>query len=181
MPIEKEVKVKEYKSEVLVDFDGTKSMGGPKVLIQEDAYQGEILGAELIEVPAYNAPGQTEKKVVFTIRLSGDGSENAELPLYANPVVKKSGGKGYNNSKLYDLLEKSGELDAAKKSFEALETFEGLTGFFDAAFKGRKCKVLVKTRNKGTENAYSTIGDVVRFEPKEGAKAQAEAEAGALL
>lgn len=168
MPIEKQVEVKNY--DVLVDFEGTKSSGPPKMLIQEDAYPGQVLSVSLVEVPAYDKPGVTENKLVFQIKLFGEGSDNAVLPLYANPVIKKSGSKGYNNSKLYDLLDKAGELDNAKKSAEVLGTFEGLTNFFDSVLRGRKCKALVKTRNKGSDNPYSTIGDVVRFEPKQEGK-----------
>lgn len=163
MPETKQVKVKSY--DVLVDFEGKKSSGTSKILIPEDAYQGEVKSVDLVEVPAYDQPGITEKKVVFQIQLSGEGSDNAVLPLYSNPVIKKSGNKGYSNSKLFDILEKGGELENAKATHEALETFDGLVGFFHARFKGRKCKVLVKIRNRGTDNPYSTIGDIVRFEP----------------
>ena len=173
MPIEtKEVKMKPERKEVLVDFEGTSKEAEAKILIQEDSYKGEIIGVDLISVPAYEQPKGAketlmENKVVFQIKLSGEGSDNAVLSMYANPVIKKSSGtKGYSNSKLFDLLEMAGELEEAKSQWEALETLKGLVGFLSARLVGRNVKALVKTRNKGTENAYSGIGSVVRFEAK---------------
>ena len=177
MPIEsKEVKIKNERKEVFVDFDGTSKEAEANVLIQEDSYPGEIVSVDLISVPAYEQPKGAketvmENKVVFHIKLSGEGSNDAVLSMYANPIIKKSSGtKGYSNSKLFDLLDMSGELDAAKASWEALETLKGLVGFLSAKLVGRKVKALVKTRNKGTENAYSGIGSFVRFEPKPAAE-----------
>ena len=168
MPESKEVKPKNYdkkRSEVLVDFEGT-SQDYSKPLIAEDSYKGTIAGVDLVDVPAYNQPGVVEKKVVVQVKLEGEGSDNVTLPLYANPVIKKSSGtKGYSNSKLYDLLVNAALLDEAKKSHEALETYEGLVGFLDAKLKGRRVKALVKNRRKGTDSVYSSIGDILRFEP----------------
>ena len=172
-PEEKKTEIKNYdgkRKEVFVDFNGT-SQEYAKALIAEDSYKGAIEAASLIDVPAYNQPGITEKKVVIQVKLEGEGSDNVTLPLYANPIVKKSSGtKGYSNSKLYDLLVNAGELEEAKKQHEALETFEGLVGFLDARLKGRRVKALVKNRRKGTDSVYSSIGDILRFEPTQNQK-----------
>lgn len=168
--VKKEEKSEEKKerTEVYVDFDGTSGLPSTKIIIVEDSYAGKIWQVDLIETPVYNKPGTLQKKVVFQVALSGEGSDEAVLPLYANPVVKKSSGtKGYSNSKLYDLLVAAGELEEAKKQHEALETFEGLVGFLHARLKGRKCKALVGTVNKGSEKAYSVVKSILRFEPKE--------------
>ena len=165
-------KKENVRSEVPIDLDGTandESMRD-KVLIQEDSYFGEILIADMAEVKKYTQPKDAkevamEKKIIFTIKLDGEGSENAELPLYCNPIIKKSGGqKGYSNSKLYDILDMAGELDSVKKNKEKVSTYEGLISFLKEALEGRKIKALVKTSNKGTDRAYSTVNQIVRFE-----------------
>ena len=164
----KEMKQTTERKQVFVDFDGT-SQDYSKPLIAEDSYKGVIEAVDLIEVPSYNNPEVKEKKVVVKIKLEGEGSDGVVLPLYANPIVKKSSGtKGYSNSKLYDLLVNAGLLDDAKKTHEALETFEGLVGYLSAKLVGRKVKALVKNRRKGTDGAYSSVGDILRFEPAEG-------------
>ena len=166
MTEEKKEDVKVERKEVFVDFDGSGGRVSTKILIPEDSYQGVVSRVDLIESPVYNKPGQLQKKVVIQVQLHGEGSEDAELPLFANPVIKKSGGtKGYSNSKLYDVLESANVLEEAKGAHEALETFEGLVGFLDARLKGRKCKALVSTVNKGSDNAYSTVKNILRFEP----------------
>ena len=168
-----EEKEEKERTEVFVDFDGTGGQPSTKVLIPEDSYQGVIDRVDLVKLPVYNHPDQTQQKVLVQVQLSGDGSEDSVLPMYANPVIKKSGGaKGYSNSKLYDLLVAAGELEKAKAQHANLETYKGLVGFLDARLKGRKCKVLVGTTNKGSENAYSTVKSILRFEPSGGVQSE---------
>ncbi len=160
------------RSEVPIDLDGTandESMRD-KVLIPADSYFGEILIADMADVKKYTQPEGakeivTEKKIIFTIKISGEGSKDAELPLYCNPIIKKSGGqKGYSNSKLFDILESAGELESVKENKDKIGTYEGLLSFLKEALEGRKIKALVKTSNKGTDRAYSTVSEIVRFE-----------------
>ncbi len=162
------VEKKEQKSErkeVFVDFEGTAGLPSSKVVIPEDSYAGTVEGVDLIETPVYNHPDQVQKKVVLRVKLSVDNGEDAVLSMYANPVIKKSSGtKGYSNSKLYDLLVSAGELDAAREQHDALETFEGLVGFLDVRLKGRGCKALVGTVNKGSEQEYSVVKSILRFD-----------------
>ena len=153
--------VEENRKEVLVDFDGKKPISN-KALVAEDAYNATFLSCSLEQVPSYNNPQVATNKVIFQVEL--EDAKKTVLPLFANPVIKKSSGtKGYTNSKLYDLLEKGGLLDEAKKQFVALETYKGLVGFLESVLRGRRARVVVKVSNKGTENAYSTIGSVVTF------------------
>ena len=63
------------------------------------------------------------------------------------------------------MLDKSGLLAEAKVDAEELAYLSSLVSWFNANLIGRKCKVLVKTRKKGMEGAYSSIADVLRFEP----------------
>ena len=167
MPIEtKEAKISkaEERKEVLVDFDGTSKANTPKVLIDEDAYDAIVVKCDLVTVPSYDDPKTPENKIVFTMGVKA--KEPVDLPLYCNPVIKKAsagGKKSYSNSKLYDIIEKAGLLEKAKKQHDVLETLQGLTSWLDASLRGRQCRVLVKTRNKGMENSYSTVADVVRF------------------
>jgi len=169
-----EIKIVEKKQErserkeVFVDFDGTAGLPSTKVTIPEDSYAGTVEGADLIETPVYNHPDQVQKKVVLRVKLSVDNDEEVVLSMYANPVIKKSSGtKGFSNSKLFDLLVSAGELETAKEQHDALETFEGLVGFLDARLKGRGCKALVGTVNKGSESAYSVVKNILRFDQQE--------------
>ena len=174
MPEEKKVEVKDFSNEskerksggVFLDFEGTSSQGFDKPLVAEDSYQGVIKACQAIETRKYDGNG-VEDKIIFNIEISGnDLKEPVELPLFANPIIKKSSGtKGYSNSKLYDLLDKSGLLAEAKVDAEELAYLSSLVSWFNANLIGRKCKVLVKTRKKGMEGAYSSIADVLRFEP----------------
>jgi len=161
----KEVEIKEYKESVLVDLDGTNSSVYEKPLVPEDSYQAIIKACQMFEVKKFDGPGK-ESKVVFAIEVSGEGLEEpVELPLYCNPVIKKSSGtKGFSNSKLYDVLDKAGLLNQAREDKAELAFLGSLVSWFNVNLVGRKCKVLVKTRNRGQDNAYSTVSDIVRFE-----------------
>lgn len=163
MPIEQK-KLEEKRKEVLVDFDGKAISAYPKVLIAEDAYQATIDSVNLVSVPDYDHPEQPVHKIVLQVRIG----ENM-LPLFANPVVKKAsaGGKGYSNSKLFDILEAANEIESAKKQVEALETFEGLAGFLEARLKGRACRVLVESSKSRAGDSYSTVKKIIRFEGAE--------------
>jgi len=153
------------KDEVCVDFEGLAQSSAPaKVLIEEDSYPGEITGVDLIKSASYENKNVIVDKVVFSIRLDDESVTDAELAMFVNPVIRKSGGTaGYSNSKLYDLLEKSGDLEKAKGFGPGLKTLVGLLEFLQETYVGRKCKALVKTVNKGTEKQYSSVGNIVRF------------------
>ena len=156
----------ENRKEVLVDFDGTSKPEFEKPLVDDDTYLALIKSCELVEVPSYDGKGTT-KKLIFSLGLE-DVKGKPEIPLYVNPVIKKSGGqKGYSNSKLFDLLVSAGELDNAKSNHAVLETFEGLHAWIEKVFVGRYCKVLTKTTNQGKDNAYSVVDKVIKFEPKD--------------
>jgi len=163
--VSKEVKVKERKDEVFVDFDGTSQSAAPvKVLIEEDSYLGEVAGVDAIKSASYENKNLLVDKVVFSIKLEDESVTDVELAMFVNPIIKKSSGTaGYSNSKLYDLLEKSGDLDKAKEQGDAIKSLAGLLEFLQLTYIGRKCKALVKTTNKGTEKQYSSIGNIVRF------------------
>ncbi len=166
--VSKEVKVKEHKDEVFVDFEGTAQSNAPKkVLVEEDSYFAEVTSVESIKAASYDNKSVLVDKLVFSMALEGEGSDGAELAMFVNPIIKKSSGTaGYSNSKLYDLLDKAGEMDNAKAKGDELKSLVGLVEFLQLAFMGRKCKVLVKTTNKGKENQYSSVGNVIRFEAK---------------
>ena len=156
----------EGRKEVLVDFEGKASQEFDKPLVDVDTYPGEIKACELVELPAYEGKG-TVKKLVFSIALEGT-AKVTEIPLFVNPVIKKSSGTvGYSNSKLYDLLVAADELENAKANHAGLETYEGLHAWCEMVFVGRRVKVLTRTTNLGKENAYSVVDKVIRFEPKE--------------
>ena len=175
----KEVVVKEHsgKDEVCVDFEGTTQSSAPaKVLIEEDSYLGVVVSVDLIKSASYDNKNVVVDKVVFAIRLDDEGVTDAELAMFVNPIIKKSSGtSGYSNSKLYDLLEKSGDLEAAKAQGDRIKKLVGLLEFLQATYVGRKCKALVKTTNKGTDKQYSSVGNIVRFVGKvEPAEKEAE-------
>lgn len=165
---------KEIRKEVFVDFEGKQAESeAPRLpLLQEDAYDGEIAGVDLVDTPSYDSKTKTVnraqlvKKIVFQVKLLNQ--KDVVLPHYANPIIKKAaaGGKGYSNSKLFDLLISAGLLESAKKSGEALETYQGLAAWLNVNMKGRKVRVLVGTSNKGTDKAYSSVKSIVRFEVK---------------
>jgi len=92
-----------------------------------------------------------------------------ELPLFANPTIRRSSGtKGFSNSKLFDLIDGAGLLGKAQTQAEDLKTFVGLTEWLSKNFVGRECKFLTKTTNKNTASAYSSVKTVVRFVPLDG-------------
>ena len=154
---------KKEKKEVLVDFEGTAGGEFDKALLDVDTYEGQFVSCEMIEAPVYEGTGTT-KRLVFSVSVNGC-AEDTEIPFYVNPVIKKSGGqKGYSNSKLFDLLVASGELDNAKANHAVLETFEGLFSWIEKAFVGKKCKFLTKTTNLGKDNAYSVVDKIIKFE-----------------
>ena len=164
------------KDEVCVDFEGTsQAQVVAKVLIEEDSYLGEVAGVDLIKSGSWDNKSVLVDKLVFAIKLDDEGVTDTELALFVNPTIKKSSGTpGFSNSKLYDLLEKSGDLEKAKEQGDRLKSLVGLLEFLQATYIGRKCKALVKTTNKGTDKQYSSVGNIVRFVDK--AKPAKEAE-----
>lgn len=144
----------------LVDFDGTQSTQYEKARIDEDAYDAVIAAVKLEEMPSFDDRTKKESKFVFVCKI-----DKNELPLFVSPVIKKSGGtKGYSNSKLYDILDKSKLLEEAKNDSEILrESYASMQLWLTARLVNRKVRVQVKNSNKGTEKEYSRVADILRF------------------
>ncbi len=168
----------EERKEVLVDFDGTSSKGGDyeKVRVADDSYKGQFMSCELVELPSFDKKSKV-KKLVFSIALV-DVEDRPEVSLYANTVISKASKKGFNNSKLFDLLELAGELPKAMGSESELENLLGLKTWFETVFVGKSCKVLTRTVNKGEESQYSCVDRVLSFDDRPVEEEEAEDKGG---
>lgn len=155
---------KTMNEDVLIDLNGSGNQNQKidRVLVAEDAYDAVIKSVSTIETKDFESK-QLKKKIVFQIAIMTEKGE-VELPLFVNPVIKKSSGtKGYSNSKLYDLLDNAKLLEQVAIAQEQINNVLALQDFLAGVLIGKKCRVLVKTTNKGKENAYSSIKDIVKF------------------
>jgi len=162
---------------VATNWDGSAPTKIDKPLIAEDVYEGAIAGIRLIEAKAYDSTDM-EFNLVYDVVLpevawtktNDDGSteetKGANLALWVKPKITKGSGT-FSNSKLFDLLEKGKLLEIAKaeteKFSDEIKGLDNLLEFLIKNFEGRKGKFIVKTRNKGKDNAYSSIKEVVNF------------------
>jgi hypothetical protein len=157
------IQEKEIKTEVLLDFDGEHAPESnfERVLIAEDSYNGKIKGIEKIELPNFTDKTKKETKLKVTIIV-----EEKELVHFLAPKIMKASTtskKKYSNSKLYDLLVDLKLKDKAKEKKEELTTIDGLQLFLSQELVGKTVRVQVKTSKANTDEAYSTIGKILRF------------------
>lgn len=153
----------EEKQEVLIDFEGENAPTTTfeRVLIAEDSYNGTIKAIEKAELPNFNDKTKKEVKLKLVIEVEGK-----ELAHFLAPKIMKastSSKKKYSNSKLYDLLVDLKLKDKAKELQDQLTTIDGLQMFLAQELTNKKVRVSVKTSKANTEEAYSTIGKILRF------------------
>ena len=152
------------RKEVYVDFEGKGGAKREKPLVPEDAYSGTIKSVQCFDAKKWQSQ-ETEKKLVFSIGLNQDSGEEVEVPYYVRPLITKGNKEaGYSSSNLYLLLEASGLLEDAQANQDSLETIDQLNVFLVNGFVGKKVRVMVKTARKNTEQAYSVVDKIVRFE-----------------
>jgi hypothetical protein len=153
----------EIKQEVLLDFDGENAPESnfERILIAEDSYNGKIKGIEKVELPNFNDKTKKETKLKVIIDIEGK-----ELAHFLAPKIMKASTtskKKYSNSKLYDLLVDLKLKDKAKEIKDQLTTIDGLQLFLSQELIEKTVRVQVKTSKANTEEAYSTIGKILRF------------------
>lgn len=144
--------------EVPINTDGKAKF--ETVLIEEDAYDATIRMVDAVEMPVFENPTAEETKIVFQIAIDG---KEVELPYFIKPYIVKSSGAKFSNSKLYDLLDKAGVIAKVPDYQEQIKKGGSLRLFLEKFVVGRRVRAQVKTSNKGKENAYSRVADVIRF------------------
>jgi len=106
---------------------------------------------------------EKENKLIFEVQVLDEG--NVEIPLFVKPKITKINTKGFNNSKLYDLLSLAGVLDKVEDRKEELKTLTGLLMFLEQELVGKEIRFASKNSNKDTDNEYSTVGEIYEFLP----------------
>lgn len=160
--------------EVEIDFEGnSKSQTSfEKILIPEENYWGKLVSIELNEMRKYNKPEEKENNLVFKFKIEDEANaehNNKEISHIASPKILKApptvkGGKVYNNSKLFDILETCGLLEKAKSRKEELRTKDGLRIFLNTEMQPHKFRLQVKTVKKTIpEEAYSIVGKILKM------------------
>lgn len=149
--------------EVLIDFEGENAPESnfERVLIPEDSYNGKVKQIDKVELPNFNDKTKKEMKLKVVVEVEGK-----ELVHFLAPKIMKASTtskKKYSNSKLYDLLVDLKLKDKAKEVKEQLVTIDGLQLFLSQELAGKMVRVAVKTSKANTEEAYSTIGKILRF------------------
>lgn len=150
--------------EITIDLEGTSQQENTRILVDEDAYDGIIRSIRAEQTKKYGAPNEKTTKIIFTIMIVDIKQGEVELSLFCNPkIVKSSGTKGFDNSKLYNILDKAHLLTQIAQDKQKIKTIQGLTEWLITNLGDKKVRVLVKTTNKGKQNAYSSINDIVKF------------------
>lgn len=172
--------------------------GQNKVWVVEDAYDGAISNiSDITKEIKYDSRGKKkeelkdedyEEKFVFTWKVSITGqeihtlsakgrevktlqkgiTEEIELPMFLTPKVRKGSGT-YQNSKLYDVLEKANLLIEFAAAWDLIEPMEAklqnekFIDFLKDHLLNKKARVNVKTVREGTPERYSHVKEVMRF------------------
>ena len=161
---------------VQVNLDDKKEY--PKTLIDVDSYQSEVMEiGDTYKEKGYQTEKEEEKFVInFKIQTMLPSKEDPEvkvktdvlLPLFMKTVITKGSGT-YSNSKLYDFLEKSDLLKTFKSEWPRISLLpddkqnEAFINFFKDRCLGKICKIMTKTVKKGTPEAYSVVGEIIKF------------------
>ena len=138
------------------------------ILIEPDTYDSEITNiSDIFKTPGYNG-GETEK-LIISFNLQYREGKLIQLPMFVTAVVSKGGGE-YNNSKLYDILEKAEEIDQFTQFSQELEQLTdnqeknlSFVKYLNKNLKGKKCKILVKIVTPKNGDVYSVVDKVIKF------------------
>lgn len=161
----------EEQQQVDIDLEGNSKKENKGVKLEKlGEHQGNIVTVKLEESYIYDftktppvKTNEKENKLVFGVRVSDEG--DVEIPLFVKPKITKITTKGFNNSKLYDILDSAGLLDKVKNQAEELKTLSGLLMFLDENLVGRKIRFASKNSRKGQPDEYSTVGEIYEFLP----------------
>ena len=161
---------------VATNWDGTAPKTD-KPLIPENVYDGTITKIRHLEAKSFDGTGMENRVVLdFTIpevewtKTNEDGTtekmNGCTISLWVNPTITKGSGR-FSNSTLYNIIEKAGLLDKAKentaKFADETNGLDNLVGFLSENLEGKKSRFTVLTRNKGKENQYTSVKEVVTF------------------
>lgn len=154
-----------------VNLDGKAPQGDIKrEYIAEDNYDAVLNSiSDMTQVPVFGKPGETTQKVIFGFTIQVNQEKTVDLQMYVRPKVTKGSGD-YQNSKMFNVLEKAGVLEAFKKEWDLIKVMDtdqakdnAFINFLRDNFMNKACRVSVKTINKGKPEQYSAVNDIVRF------------------
>lgn len=143
------------RQEVLINTEGIAPTTYDRIVVRDGEHQGEIVDVSLQEMKKYNKPNETEKKFIVKVQVE----DEKVVPLFCSPVVSK-GSKGYNNSKLFDLLTEAKLLDELEQKKAELSKYNAMEGFLLSRLVGRTGRFGTKTVNKGQETEYSVVKEI---------------------
>lgn len=144
-----------------VNLDGT-APGGERVTLEDKArFPASFVDVRIQEVKDYETSDTVNKLiVVWNVKA---GKEEHEIPMWINPIVSKGSGT-FSNSKLYDAIEVIGLMDDFRVFAKDRDTLEDeeLRSWVEGAFTGVKAEVEIKNRNKGTDDEYSNVSEIIK-------------------
>jgi hypothetical protein len=140
------------------------------VLVEPDTYEARIIDiSDIFISPGYN--GMEMEKLIIRFNIYYQKENPISLPMFVSAVVSKGNGD-YNNSKLYDVLEKADEIDRFKSFGDELEQITDeqkrnstFITYLKKNLMGKTCKILVKTVTSKSGDAYSVVDKVIKFNP----------------
>lgn len=166
-----EFKPKQYEEENKkneVDFDDgsePKESTFQKVRVEEGEYTGKWTLFQTKEMRVWGTTdGRKETKLIATIKLD---KEEKEIPYYMTTKVTKSTDPNFNNSSLWNFLERYQTIEEYKRLPEP-RTYEQLIKFLDKHILGKKARVIVGTVNEGKEDdqgnskEYSKVDKILK-------------------
>lgn len=130
-------------------------------LEDKERYPAELMASRVQETDAYDKPGQKVNKLLIDFEVETKEGKHL-IPMWANPRVSKGSGN-FSNSKLYNVFSTMKVLDKFAKQFKDKEeiTDDELSDFI-TEHAGTKVQVQISNSNKGTEDEYSNVSDVIK-------------------
>ena len=147
-----------------INLDGKQTIF-EKFLVPEDVYIGVI--KSISEIKKIKGFGDKEvEKFVINVELS----DKKTVPAFLTAKIIKSNNPQYSNSKLYDLLEKSKDLEEFRHYWSTIkntpesEQLNGLViGWLRTKLIDREVKITTKTTQNMAGEKYSIIEKLIRF------------------
>jgi hypothetical protein len=152
-----------------VNLDGSFEQA-PRFLLDEDSYEGSFVDvSDVYETVGFE--NQKVEKIRFLLSVTGkkEGDKQVVLPFFATAVVTKASDPKYSDSKLYTLIESSGEIENFSKMWETVSDMTEeqqkieFVGWLKSKLLNRKVKFITKTATSKDNIKYSVVDKIVKF------------------
>lgn len=149
-------------TEYEANWEGNAQASFEKTIVPEDSYNGIVKDISIIETADFEDKNKKIEKIVISLEITDDSEKGKVLAHFLRPYISKAGagGKGYSNSKLYDLLESLNLKEKAKADLGNKYSSQKILDWLLRELLEKKVRFSTST-SKDKSNSY--VKKIIRF------------------